>query len=65
MRSFILVAWILGFWPLPLKQHIKLALRFLTRVGISVKCLFKGRPIRSFSVVITSSTFLVFIFKRT
>ena len=39
------------------------ALRLLTHVKVSVRCLFKGRQIQSFSVVITCSTFFVFIFK--
>ena len=40
-----------------------LLLRLLSHVKVSVRCLFKGRPIQSFGVVITFSTFVVFIFK--
>ena len=35
----------------------------LTLVKVSIRCLFEGRPIQSFGVVITFSTFYVFIFK--
>ena len=38
-------------------------LRLLTHVKVSVRCLFKERPIQYFSVIITFSTFFVFIFK--
>ena len=43
--------------------YTNIHLRLLTHVKVSVRCLFKGSPIQSFSVVIAFSTFVVFIFK--
>ena len=42
-----------------------LMLKLLTHVRISVRCFFKGRPILSFSVVISFSTFFIFIIRST
>ena len=61
-RDFGITANVIVLFLLRVMKDVILRL-LLTHVKVFVRCLFKGQPIQSFSVVITFSTLFVFIFK--